>query len=1069
MGNSQKFLAAAALSWALTIAGAHATTFTVINTNSSGPGSFSQAISSANAATGPDEIVFQIPGAGPHRINVATPLPIVTGPTIINGFSQPGSSPNTLTTGNNAVLKIELSGPGATGGVTGLLMNGAGSSVRGLVINGFTFGVTFNGANSTLEGCFVGTDTAGTSALPNGEGVRINAGGDSVVIGGTSAGARNVLSGNTGRGIHILGPAIGVSVQGNHIGTNAAGTAALGNSDGVALAIFNGSPDTILIGGTAAGAGNVISGNRAAGIALLAPGAIVQGNRIGTNAQGNAAIPNQDGIGTGTGAGAATIGGSTPGAGNLISGNAINGISITNAVSGWIIRGNLIGTAADGTSALGNAQHGIQLTFATQTSTTIGGANSGEGNLIAFNARDGVSLATGTGTRVLGNSIHSNGSTASDLGIDLGPDGVTPNDASDADSGPNNLQNFPVIGSATFANGTMQITGALQSAANMTYRLEFFSSGQTNLNRPLQGRTFLGTTNVTTAASGSASFNVSFPAASSGGEVTATATDPNGNTSEFTLPLPVITSPREVRVTIGQPFYYLLKATSDPSGYGAGSLPPGVQYDSFLDAIVGTPTQTGTFNCTLSASNQAGTTTDTLVMMVQSVPSSGLTITSSYSSSGRTGQPFDFQVITTGGSGATRISASNLPPGLAIDEMTGIISGTPTTDGSFSVQLTATNGDSSTSETLQLTFISDPTVPVIVSPDSLVISEGQSVNYTISAPAAPPSGETTEFTLIGQLPDGLGFDQSAGQIGGTYTPQNIARTAARGKPLTGGVITNVQLFATNSQGTSTIPLVFFLAPKGVVNISTRLAIGTDQNVLIAGFIVTGNAPKKLIIRAIAPSLGIGGALQDPTLELREGDNLLGSNDDWRSNQEQDIIATTIPPTDNRESALVAILQPGAYTAVIAGKDGSTGIGLAEVYDLGTASLESSSDSRLANISTRGFVQTDDNVMIGGFIVSGAPTSVIIRAVGPSLANRGVAGSLDDTTLDFIDGNGSLIVANDDWRTGGQEQQIINTTVPPDDDRESAVVATINPGGYTAVIRGKDGRTGVALIEVYVLP
>lgn len=1066
MATIQRFLSAAGLLLLFGVAEISADqVFTVTSTADSGPGSLRQAIVNANNASGADAIHFNITGTGPHRIQLSSALPIVSGQTTIDGFTQPGATANTLATGNDAILKIELRGNGAAGNVIGLQINGPNSVVRGLVLNGFTFGITFNGSSAVMEGCFVGSDTAGGAAVPNGEGVRVNAGADGAIIGGTSPAARNLISGNAGRGLHVFGAALNVTIQGNYIGTNAAGIAPLPNSDGVTVAASAGNPDNTVI------AGNLISGNVGFGIALLANGTAIRGNRIGTNAAGTGAIPNANGIGTTTGGSVpylgTVIGGGGAGAGNVISGNSQNGISLATATSGFVMRGNFIGTTADGSSPLGNVQNGILLALNNHTSTTIGGTAAGEGNIIAFNGRDGIAISNGTGARITANAIHSNGSTAADLGIDLGPDGITTNDSGDADAGPNNLQNFPVITATSFANGQVQITGTLNSASNTAYRLEFFATGQTGAVDPLQGRSFIGSATATTNASGSVSFDVLLPAAADAGQITATATDPSGNTSEFGLPLPVITSPLGVRVTVGQPFYYLLKATSDPSGYGAGSLPKGLSYDSFLDAIIGTPSETGTFECTLTASNQAGTTSKILNMQVQSVPASGLTITSSYSSTGRTGQPFQFQVITTGGSAATRITASNLPPGLAIDDVTGIISGTPAADGSFSVQLTATDGPNSTSETLQLTFISDPTVPVIVTPSSTTLVEGQPFSYTIVAPATTDPADQTEFTLIGALPDGLGFDQSDGQIVGTYTPAS-ARYASRGKPLTGGVITNVQLFATNSNGTSTIPLVFFLAPKGVVNISTRLAVGTDQNVLIAGFIVTGNAPKKLIIRGIAPSLGIAGALQDPTLELREGENLLGSNDDWRSNQEQDIIATTIPPSDNRESALVAILNPGAYTAVISGKNGSTGIGLAEVYDLGTASLESTSASKLANISTRGLVQTNDDVMIGGFIVSGAPTKVIVRAIGPSLANGGVAGALEDTTLDFVDGNGALIVANDDWRTGGQEQQIIETTVPPDDNRESAVVATINPGAYTAVIRGKDGRTGVALVEVYVL-
>jgi hypothetical protein len=164
--------------------------------------------------------------------------------------------------------------------------------------------------------------------------------------------------------------------------------------------------------------------------------------------------------------------------------------------------------------------------------------------------------------------------------------------------------------------------------------------------------------------------------------------------------------------------------------------------------------------------------------------------------------------------------------------------------------------------------------------------------------------------------------------------------------------------------------------------------------------------------------------------------------------------------------MVATLAPGGYTAIVRGKGGATGIALVEVFDLGTASLESSSSAKLANISTRGVVATGDDVMIGGFIVQGGSTRVIVRAIGPDLTNRGVAGALQDTTLE-VHGPGGLIASNDDWEST-QRQDIIDTTVPPNDPREAAIVATLPPGGYTAIVRGKDGSTGVALVEVFIL-
>ncbi len=261
-----------------------------------------------------------------------------------------------------------------------------------------------------------------------------------------------------------------------------------------------------------------------------------------------------------------------------------------------------------------------------------------------------------------------------------------------------------------------------------------------------------------------------------------------------------------------------------------------------------------------------------------------------------------------------------------------------------------------------------------------------------------------------------------------------------------------------------------LSAAQLLNISTRLKVMTADNVAIAGFIITGSAPKKVIMRGIGPSLTaaqITGVLADPILELHASNgSLITTNDNWRDTQQAAIIATTIPPTNNFESAIVATLAPGRYSAILRGKNGTTGVGLVEMYD-----LSPTSNSALANISTRGFVQTGNDVMIAGFIFGNGSASekVIVRALGPSLAGSNVANVLADPTLGLYNANGGLMLFNDNWKdNASQAGYIIASTIPPKKDLESAMVINLPPGRYTAIVRGKNNTTGVALAEVYHL-
>jgi hypothetical protein len=543
-------------------------------------------ITFANANAGPDIITFGI-GSGVQSIALTSALPSITDTVTIDGTTQPGFAGPPI---------IELNGAGA-GAAAGLQINAPGCTVKGLVINRFgATAIVMNSDNNVVSGNYIGTGVTGTSVVANtGNGILIS-GSQGNTIGGTAVGSGNVISGNSQTGILLVGAASTANlIQGNLIGTNAAGTDVLSNQKN-GIALMTGAHDNT-IGGTISGARNLISGNAPYGVLLdFDTRTLVQGNFIGTDASGTAALGNeQDGIhvhsdsntiggttasqrnvisgngqsgirvesstantnliegnfiGTNAAGTAAlgngdagvhlggannTIGGTLPGAGNVISRNRGPGIHIGSVSGGTgadnLVQGNFIGTDLTGTAALGNGGDGVEIGLSSiANNATIGGTAAGAGNTIANNDGTGVNVYSGTGHGILGNSLFSNGG----LGIDLNGDGVTPNDACDGDSGPNNLQNFPILTAAFGTEGTTTLQGTLNSVASGTYRVEFFSNTSCDPSGFGEGRTFLGSTMVTTDVSCNGSFDVTLPlTVSRQARLTATATDAANNTSEF--------------------------------------------------------------------------------------------------------------------------------------------------------------------------------------------------------------------------------------------------------------------------------------------------------------------------------------------------------------------------------------------------------------------------------------------------------------------------------------------------------------------------------------------------------
>jgi len=515
---------ALAMALAAAAAIAAANTYTVTSTADSGAGTLRQAILDANASPGADTIAFAIAGSGVQTITPATALPLITDAVTIDGYTQPGASANTLPVGQglNTVLKIELAG--------GLAVSASNTTIRGLDIhNG---GVVLNvGAysNNKVEGCFLGTDSTGTQRIDAGFGTQITVTGESnATIGGASPSARNLIS-VCQTGVTLAGAGTGHVVRGNLLGLAPDGATLLTPAcPGTTFAInVNGTGNTAR--------DNVVAGG-SNGFSVNGSGHTFLGNNIGTDVTGTVLRPlfEHDFSVAGTNH---VIGGTGDGDGNIVAGAGFyNGLEL--AGSGHVVYGNFVGTDRSGTIDLGNLHAGI---VGGGTDQTIGGIAAGQGNTIAYNASSGYAgiLVSGSRVRIRGNRIYAN---KSGMGIDLyvgNATGVTPNDVGDADTGPNGAQNYPILtaaGPAAPQGSGTHVVGVLNSLPATTFDVDFYSNPAC-APRPqefLEGQDYLGSTQVTTDGSGNAAFDVTLPVTvEAGARIAATATDPDGNTSEF--------------------------------------------------------------------------------------------------------------------------------------------------------------------------------------------------------------------------------------------------------------------------------------------------------------------------------------------------------------------------------------------------------------------------------------------------------------------------------------------------------------------------------------------------------
>jgi Bacterial Ig-like domain (group 3)/Right handed beta helix region len=803
-------------------------TFTVLNTDDSGAGSMRQAILDADGATGANTIAFDIPGAGVQTIAPLSALPTITAPVTIDGYTQPDSSPGTLPPGEapDAVLSIELSGALAgTDGVNGLEIAGGNSTVRGLVIDDFSgdgIDLTTEGGD-LIEGDYIGTDPTGSIAEPNLQGISIVSGTGNT-IGGTTAGSRNLISGNLGYGAGVYNfAAEDTLIEGNLIGTDARGVKPLGNN-GTGLELQG---SLVILGGTIEGAGNVISGNGGDGV-LAVTGDLIERNYIGTDASGFQRLGN-GGDGIDLAGPNNTVGGTNALTANVISGNAGSGVRIGNA-SDNLIEGNYIGPGAPSTEPINVGNGGDGVTILSDSpedqgsdNNTIGGTADGAGNEIAFNGGNGVTIANSgpgtvtfspTGDTILGDSVFSNAK----LGIDLGDDGPTPNTPGGPHTGPNDLQNYPVITSAVPGNETVTLSGTLNSTPDTRFLLQFFGNLRELTPGIFAGQVVMGTASVTTDSLGNATFSANF--FDFGGPYSATATDTNGNTSEFSAAISSTTLSPTTTTLTGSPSVadvgQLVTFTADVSPQDSSAGPSTLDDDSVLFTVDGgastsVPLQAvdgqdvatlttsallpGTHAITASFAGDAtfaASSSPVAQVTINSAPTT--TTLSAPQVTAMVGQPLSFEAI---------VSQPNPDPTLSSDLITGPVTFTIDGQAGAPVALQDINGQEvatlSTSTlaagayTVTASFAGDGTFAASVSNTEKVTIDAPSPMPTTTTVSASPSSAQGQPVVLTAVVASSGPTPATGDV--TFTIDGVAQAPGALSVVNGQAVATLTLNA----------------------------------------------------------------------------------------------------------------------------------------------------------------------------------------------------------------------------------------------------------------------------------